>query len=81
MEASWLGGNGGGGGSAPVPRALNPFLPLVGPACRSSAGRSVYHAPAAAAGLKLPPCHYPLSLSHHMLTQYTRHTNEFGHIQ
>ena len=45
-------GNGGGGGSAPVQRALNPFLPLVGPACRSLAGRSVYHAPA---GLNLLP--------------------------
>ena len=34
------------------------------------------------AGRPQPPSSLSLpSLSHHMLTQCTRHTNEFGHIQ
>ena len=44
MEVGWRppgrGNGGGGGGSAPVKRALNPFLPLPGPACRSLPARA-----------------------------------------
>ena len=63
-----------------MPRALNPFLPLVGPACRSlpagAGGLSVYHAPAPGLNLShYPPYHTTCSLN------ALAPSNEFGHIQ